>query len=437
MFRRAWEGLPQDLVFSDKLQDIGYFINDADEVRSRDNPNNYFKFSLSKSDRVNQRQRFHFHGALRSIIINRLHKESLETIRLPLTVKTFQQPHVQILVSRHISQRQRVVLFLGESLQNLGVLSFRIVGGRGGINEGSLVSLVQGLANQNSDPNDPHPPGIIVANLGENWWWPEGKKALSSTEFCGVPLTSAAYVGREHDEELNTVPQLETWKKHLRYLIDTALPSLVAHDALIDVIAVGDAVDGFLEHLNNESVWTVHKHRLNACAFMGGAFYGESVKIPELKAFLANRCRTWIVHQAPINTPLLGSAGIRNPAINSLMGCPVYSSGEIYYNECSLTRVKDYVIEWLYEVSRTPDYKNPDLGDLPVLSGDVTDAEDEHWAVDADFEPHYINPSCAEPDTVNETQTIERILADYRQWNRLKLQEVDEHVKNSESIPRK
>lgn len=39
-----------------------YFINEEDEIRNIEDPKYYFKFLLSKNDRVNDRQRFHFNG---------------------------------------------------------------------------------------------------------------------------------------------------------------------------------------------------------------------------------------------------------------------------------------------------------------------------------------------------------------------------------------
>lgn len=38
------------------------FINDDDEIRMIDNPDNYFKFHITKNDRWNARHGFSFHG---------------------------------------------------------------------------------------------------------------------------------------------------------------------------------------------------------------------------------------------------------------------------------------------------------------------------------------------------------------------------------------
>lgn len=58
MFRRKWSGLPKDPSFPFDLKELGYFINDVDEVRAIDNPNNYFKYFINRNPRWNDRQRF-------------------------------------------------------------------------------------------------------------------------------------------------------------------------------------------------------------------------------------------------------------------------------------------------------------------------------------------------------------------------------------------
>ncbi|KAL0764718.1 hypothetical protein CaCOL14_012524 [Colletotrichum acutatum] len=68
MFRRRWSGLPKDPIFSSSLEDLGYFINDQDEIRNIKEPNYYFKYYLTKNGRVNDRQRFHFNGKCPSLL---------------------------------------------------------------------------------------------------------------------------------------------------------------------------------------------------------------------------------------------------------------------------------------------------------------------------------------------------------------------------------
>jgi len=62
MFRRRWSGLPADPDYGSDLAELGYFVNDIDEIRSLDDPDSYFKFFLTKNGRWNERQRFCFNG---------------------------------------------------------------------------------------------------------------------------------------------------------------------------------------------------------------------------------------------------------------------------------------------------------------------------------------------------------------------------------------
>lgn len=39
-----------------------YFINEEDEVRSIENPDNYYKYFLTRNERHNERQRYAFNG---------------------------------------------------------------------------------------------------------------------------------------------------------------------------------------------------------------------------------------------------------------------------------------------------------------------------------------------------------------------------------------
>lgn len=62
MFRRKWSGLPEDHVFPEDLEGLGYFINEQDEVRNIKCHDEYYKYFLSKSVRVNDCQRFAMNG---------------------------------------------------------------------------------------------------------------------------------------------------------------------------------------------------------------------------------------------------------------------------------------------------------------------------------------------------------------------------------------
>lgn len=62
MFRLHVSGLPPDPVFPQNLTELGYFINEDDEIRSIRDPQYYFNFFLSKNSRINAVQREALNG---------------------------------------------------------------------------------------------------------------------------------------------------------------------------------------------------------------------------------------------------------------------------------------------------------------------------------------------------------------------------------------
>ncbi|KFZ01189.1 hypothetical protein V501_10164 [Pseudogymnoascus sp. VKM F-4519 (FW-2642)] len=57
MFRLLPRGLPKDPEYPTDLKQLGYFVNDDDEIRSIENPKYYFKYFINRTERYNERQR--------------------------------------------------------------------------------------------------------------------------------------------------------------------------------------------------------------------------------------------------------------------------------------------------------------------------------------------------------------------------------------------
>jgi hypothetical protein len=54
MFRRLPHTLPKDPVFPTNIKLLGYFINDDDQVRQIQNPDQKYQFKVNRNDRVNE-----------------------------------------------------------------------------------------------------------------------------------------------------------------------------------------------------------------------------------------------------------------------------------------------------------------------------------------------------------------------------------------------
>lgn len=189
-------------------------------------------------------------------------------------------------MSTAIQEKSRVVIIFGETHQDLGVLAHRVLGKTGGINKGSLVSVVKALLQQQCSPLDPAPPGIILANMGELIWWPQGKRTLSKYSFDAAPMRSAAHIGNYIDPEVNRVPGHESPIAHVKSIFETVIPTLVGAHAGLDIIGLGDGADVVESYLNSSATWNRVGSRINCFASVGGQFPAWEVKCEGLQELL-------------------------------------------------------------------------------------------------------------------------------------------------------
>jgi hypothetical protein len=239
--------------------------------------------------------------AVEKLIHDRL--AGLGLTKLPLPRGTpIDSPHVPIFCSSDLASKSRIVLLIGESVQDLGILAHRVATGPGGLNKGSMVSIVSSITStQRSSPEDDSPPGIVIANSGQLWWWPEGKKALTTTARHAVPMASAVHWGRFYDEQLNAIPRNTNPAAHVRCVFEDVLGCMTASTARIDIIAVGDSADEIEAFLNNDETWRIWGPRLNSLALLGGYYRAENVTCDGFGKFLREvswlcfRCRIMFI----------------------------------------------------------------------------------------------------------------------------------------------
>ncbi|KAI5867633.1 hypothetical protein GGS23DRAFT_612772 [Durotheca rogersii] len=363
MFRRKWSGLPPDPDFPTGLKELGYFVNEDDEIRSIQDPQYYFKYFLCRNSRWNDRQRYAMNQSIQQVIWERLEGLGLKKQLLPLGVTDPATPHVPIFVSGDIARKSRVVVIFGETMQDLGVLAFRVAGGHGGVNKGSVVSIVAELQKQRSSASDAEPPGVVLANMGELIWLPQAQRTLSILAFNCARMKSAVHKGRVVTPG-NLVPGNETPKAHVNYIFNDVLPHLVNDRARLDIITVGDSAEFVEQYLDLPPVWQTWHRRINCLAIVGGQYAIWDLNNQEFKEFLKNKARAYTTSFEPAGMVLSGPEGNPKTTAFTQIGCPVFSSGEPHYTECTLVASGRIVLDWLHEVATTPDgedYSNPEF----------------------------------------------------------------------------
>lgn len=258
--------------------------------------------------RHNDCQRFAFNTAVEAQLIHpRLEALGLTKLALPLGTPTT-EPHVPIFVSPDLKSKKRIVLIVGESEQELGVIAHRVIGGAGGVDKGSMVHIARALlqnehvqnkhqaedgnhAGGTTGTNDPAP-GIILANTGELWWWPKGRRGLTPRGAQGAPMRSAVHWGRFSDDgpqggaSPNAVPRNGSPAAHVRCVFEQVLENaeLVAADAVVQVVGVGDGASAVQRVLDAD--WKRLGGRVGCLAMCGGGLDAASLRDDGFKKFL-------------------------------------------------------------------------------------------------------------------------------------------------------
>ncbi|KAJ3494088.1 hypothetical protein NLG97_g4302 [Lecanicillium saksenae] len=329
-----------------------YFVNDEDEIRSIADSDYYFNYFLSRNPRVNQRQRFEFDAAVQKVIHERLESRGLRKIPLPTVASASDAKHVNIFVSDNIEKAERILIIFGECTKELGLVAGRIAGGPGGINKGSMVDAVTAIQRNEST-------GIILANMGESYWSPAYKRAMTVAAGAALPMPSLVHLGIKYHSQVNDIPGSESPIDHARTVFDTAVTKYANKYAKITIIAIGGSCEAIVSLLDEEKTWANCGSSLQAALFYSPAFYHEPKRVG-LKTFLIKKSRGYVVSEQPLGTPLSGPDGNTAERIPPL-GFPCYSSGEPSLDELCFIGALEHGLSYLDEVAKSKAYENPEV----------------------------------------------------------------------------
>lgn len=226
-----------------------------------------------------------FKAALEDVIHRRIEKLGLTKQRLPPgTLPT--EPHVPIFASSDLGSKSRVVVVFGESTQGLGVLAGRVTNGPGGLDKGTMVSVIKGLSEQASTPHDESPPGIVLANMGQRYWAPQEGRAISIMEAPSLSLPSLVHHGIAYDPELNDIPGHRSVDEHIKSIFQEITRQTKA-DAVLDVIAIGESCEFIETFFDNQDNWAAWGGRLSAMLHFGSVYSTERLENAAFKNLLA------------------------------------------------------------------------------------------------------------------------------------------------------
>ena len=181
---------------------------------------------------------------IRRIVMSRLLSSSLSITRLPLGTPA-NQNHVPVLTSTNLSTARRVIVYIGESTQDLGIFAYRVVG-KESIALGSAEEFVKTVHTL------PDSPGLVIANPGQLVWHRRGKEAVTLPTWYALPRRSAVSGPMRLDEVKNRIPKNKDISQHLHCVFDEVLGRLANKDAKIQIIANGDGALETVDFLQDE-----------------------------------------------------------------------------------------------------------------------------------------------------------------------------------------
>lgn len=204
-------------------------------------------------------------ACVRQNIQSRLLSSSMNLTLLPLgTPHT--EPHVPIYTSTNVPTCTRLIVYIGESWQDLGVLAYRTIG-QESIASGSVVDLVRAIQ------ADADSPGIIIANTGQLIWYRGGQRAVTQTTWVALPRQTAVSPQMEIDEVKNRVPGNRDAGEHVAYIFDNVIPNMARKDVKVDVIAMGDGAPEAVRYLRE--TWDKWDKNVQAVTLGTGFLWSE------------------------------------------------------------------------------------------------------------------------------------------------------------------
>ncbi|KAK6353383.1 hypothetical protein TWF696_005349 [Orbilia brochopaga] len=340
MFRRVKPPARKEEVhFPADLKQLGYFVNEHDQIRSIKNPEQPFKYRVHKVERVNERRREAVDECVRRILDERFAEEGFVKEYFPPGSDPAKDRCVPILVDGNLESDavEKVLIVVGNTYDDLGIWSVREMEGPG-VNHGSMVSTVQTAKAAGFH--------TVILNCGQNVYSPEVGRAVTYRSW-----RAATHDTPHIDEVLNRIPRNENVSNHVVNVLDELKGRILlggkSKRRAVYFLTYGWGCWAVVKYLNkNFDEW---KDSLEALIAVESAHTITDITNPALAHFIKTRARAYIVHADP--------PGSFIP--DRRFGCQTFSTGEIH-SECIIpNHWMSLMLPWLVRVEQDPEGCNP------------------------------------------------------------------------------
>jgi hypothetical protein len=339
-FRRTDVDIPEPATFPKTLEGLGF---ETKPVEHKNNPRiliaqivdvengELFKFDKYEKHETNQQRYNAIHKAVRKVVYHDLSLNGVTDLYLHVDPETGSHLHdrekptspaVRVLSSPFYDnhKKEEVYMIVGDSKQDLGVLSRKAVLTEVGISNGSVLGLVEALrggaksAGSGSGPSvvarapESDPPGIVILNPGELLWSYKTQECMSAIAWQDRKRENGFSDQYKISEVYNRIPGHHTPATHVKNCLQTFVELMAGPSTRLNIIAVGDGSEHLIAYLNGCYNDDTTKNRLTdlhiEIALIQPTHNADMVTNPALKELLAGHGRIWESHSEPKGTLL-------------------------------------------------------------------------------------------------------------------------------------
>ncbi|KAF2400315.1 hypothetical protein EJ06DRAFT_426015 [Trichodelitschia bisporula] len=369
MFRRFVASFPKDPVFKADMKTLGYQINEKDQIRSIEKPDQPYNFFITGNERYNEVHREALHICVRHVVSKRMAELGVAPHYLPdCTTTKPDGPHIPIFMTAPeiLKTKKCIIVIAGDITKDLGIFSYRKVNGDDGIDSGTCIAVVKELKRL-SEENCDEEPGVIVLNTGGLLYSWKENSAMTMETWQARKRKSAFHPAIHDDLVHNRLAGNRTTEEHVGYVFENVIGNakFVNPGAKVYLVGIESGGDSAIDFFKGRGESFIP--RVAAIALMEPFHYADLPS--KMKTWLEQRARAWTVCAGEINTcvavptrdgqpkdreELLGPYDLPNAM------CPVFSSTEPMFMELVFPTVYKEVLKWFAKVAENEeDYCNP------------------------------------------------------------------------------
>ncbi|KXG48729.1 uncharacterized protein PGRI_025990 [Penicillium griseofulvum] len=335
--------LPVNEIFVDQLEALGFIVTEDGRIRYIGAPDQGPRFKINRSGRINLAHMDALHRAIRTMVMDRLVGMGMDIVQIPVD----NWRRVPILMTGNVQNASRVVVFCGEVVEDLGILSYRDLCDDG-FPYGSIVTFARALLGENASRSSTC---LIIANPGHKLWYNEGWRAVTEDTYHGQHASSS--VGRERPLSPRNHLYNGGVNQHVRKVFERILIGKNCQvNARIDIVGQSEGGHAAISYL--KSRWGFWSPNISSLTLINPEIIGKmDTKVDDLNDpksfawFMKNRCRGWAVSDKPIGTRLPGLDDLHG-------GCSIYSAGEVTKSACMMTRGIAHILTWMNIMHHCP-----------------------------------------------------------------------------------